>query len=229
MKPSRGSTRAIRVQKNRVRTARVSGRRGLHEFLQVYNGLSGFDASTLGLTDYKTTYGEVSESGIKTLADKFSQVAPIQTFPAGQKTFYDLGCGVGKILLGIAFLHPEIQVRGIEIVPDRVRYGQLARSRVQSKQIADRVQILHGSFTDPNLNLNNACWIFISNLCLDDETQTALARKLESGCSKGCVVICSRDIPFSSTSPFEKIDGAIPIQMTWSNSSTCSMYRQVPG
>ena len=211
----------------RRRTARVSGARGLRDLIELYEGINGFNASTLGLTDYKTTNGEVTEAGIKTLSEKFSQYGPLEKFPGAQRTFFDLGSGIGKVVLGMAILHPEIQARGIEIVPERVRFSQQALGRLHTKQITDRIHNSHGNILDPAVNLKPACWIFVSNLCFDGPTQEKLAQKLEAECQPGCIVICSREMPFPQISHFEKMEQMCQVQMSWSNNSTCLVYRSV--
>ena len=223
---SRKGTRALLRHHRRARTGRISGTRGLHDLLELYEGINGFNASTLGLLDYKTTYGEVSGAGIKTLSEKFSQYGSLEKFPAGQKTFFDLGSGIGRVVLGIAILHPEIQARGIEIVPDRVRFSQQALGRLHTKQILDRIQNGHGNILDPLLNLRSACWIFISNLCFDGPTQEKLAEKLEAECQPGTVIISSREMPFAQTSHFVIQEKNCQVHMTWSNTSTCLIYKK---
>ena len=219
------TTRSAKVPR-RAKTARVHGRRGLHDLLEIYQGLSGFNASTLGLTEYKTTYGEVAEQGMKTLSEKFSQHAPIMNFPEEQRTFYDLGCGIGRLVLGMAILHGEIRARGIEIVPDRVRQAHHAIERLgKGKQITPRIQIKQGSFLDSSINYGDACWIFVSNLCYDDSIQKDIYTKLETECKKGCVIICSREFTLGETTRFEKIEQSVNVCMTWSNTSTCVIYR----
>ena len=49
---------------------RRQSRRGLHEFLECYRGISGFN-TTVGLAEFKTTYGEVTDAGIQILSNKF--------------------------------------------------------------------------------------------------------------------------------------------------------------
>ena len=218
------STRSAKAPR-RVKTFRVQGRRGLHDLLEIYQGLSGFNASTLGLTEYKTTYGEVAEAGMKVLSEKFMEHAPITKFAEDQRTFYDLGCGIGRLNLGMAILHPEIHSRGIEIVPDRVRQAHHAIERLKAKQVTPRIQIMQGSFLDQSINLGNACWIFVSNLCFDSNAQQNVCRKIEAECKKNCVIICSRELPLSDMSRLEKIEHGVNVAMTWSNTSTCIIYR----
>jgi len=209
----------------RGKTARV-GRRGLHELEEIFKGLSGFGVNIIGFTEHVTTYGEVSNQGLVIMADVFKRHAPLSKFAPSNRNFFDLGCGVGRVVVGIAILVPEIHSNGIEVVPDRIRIAQTALHRIHSKNISSRIQIRQGSFLDPATTYASSCWIFISNLCLAPETQRALAERLEKECSPGCVIICSREFPFSVENPrFEKIDSGITIPMTWSATSTCCVYR----
>lgn len=221
------TTRSAKTPRRGPKTFRVQGRRGLHDLLEIYQGLSGFNASTLGLAEYKTTYGEVAEAGMKILSEKFMHHGALTNFPEGQRTFYDLGCGIGRLVLGMAILHTEIQSKGIEIVPDRVRQGHHAIERLKAKQVTSRIQIRHGSFLDVSVNYGDACWIFLSNLCFDEKIQEEIYRKIEAECKKGCIVICSREFAQPNPSRLEKIELGVNVPMTWSNTSTCVIYRVV--
>jgi len=220
-------TRSAKTPRRAAKTFRVQGRRGLHDLLEIYQGLSGFNASTLGLSEHKTTYGEVAEVGMKNLSEKFMHHAPLTNFPETQRAFYDLGCGIGRLVLGMAILHPEIQSKGIEIVPDRVRQAHHAIERLKAKQVTSRIQIRHGSFLDVSVNYGDACWIFLSNLCFDEKIQEEIYRKLEAECKKGCIIICSREFAQPNPSRLEKIELGVNVPMTWSNTSTCAVYRIV--
>ena len=210
---------------NRKRTARASGRRGLRDFLSIYQGLSGFQASVIGLSDYKTTYGEVAEAGILALSETFQKLNPLASLPPERRHFYDLGCGVGRVVVGMAYLHPELKAHGIEIVPERVRSAHVALSRIKNRQIAQRLQIEQGSFMDPKYNYKNAAWVFLSNLCFDELTQKKLMERLEKEMGPGSVIICSKEFPVSDKSPFEKVATGILVPMTWSTEARCVAYR----
>ena len=210
----------------RAKTARV-GRRGLHDLDEYYRGLTGFNVNVLGMSEHVTTYGEVSNPGILTLTETFKRHAPPSKFSSEQRNFFDLGCGIGRIVVGIALLVPEIRSNGIEIVSERVRTAQTALSRIHSKQLSSRIQIRHGSFLDTGITFQAVCWIFISNLCFSPEVQRSIAERLEKECSPGCVIICSKSLPFSTdVQRFEKVDSGINVAMSWSATSTCEVYRR---
>ena len=220
--------RTLKTDKGRrARTGRVSGRRGLQIIPTVYQGLSGYNANKIGLTDHVTSYGEVTAAGIQVMSDKFRAVSPVSKFPAGQRIFYDLGCGIGTVVVGMAILNPEIQSRGIEIVPDRVRSAQTALGKIRVKQIADRITIRQGDILSADYNYRDAAWMFLSNLCFNAATNADIAKRLEENCSTGCTLICSRELPFSPTSPFKQIERGFTVPMTWSTTSTCILYKKV--
>jgi hypothetical protein len=210
----------------RKRTARATGKRALRDLSTFYQGLSGFQASIVGLGDYKTTYGEVAEAGILALSDAFQKFAPLPTLPPDRRHFYDLGCGIGRIVIGLAILHPELRAHGVEIVPERVRSAHTALSRIKTRQLGARIQIDQGSFMDPKYNYKNAAWVFLSNLCFDEATQKKLLDKLEREMETGSVIICSKELPLDDKSPFARVASGLVVPMTWSSQSTCNVYKR---
>ena len=209
----------------RGKTARV-GRRGFHELEEIYRGVTGFGMNVIGLTGHATTYGEVTNGGIQTLVDLFKRHAPLSKFTEAQRNCFDLGCGVGRLVVGIALLVPEIRSYGIEIVSERFRNSQIAISRIHSRSLSSRIQIRQGNFLDTEISYGSSCWIFVSNLCLTSETQRSLMERLEKECPPGCVIICTKDLPLSSPSQFERVETGITVPMTWSATSQCQVYKK---
>jgi hypothetical protein len=211
----------------RAKTVRV-GRRGLHDLDEYFRGISGFSLNIIGDSEHVTTYGEVSNHGIYVLSELFKRHAPTSKFPTSGRNFFDLGSGVGRVVIGMALLVPEIHSNGIEIVPERIRMSQTALSRIHSRSLGSRIQIRQGNFLDSAISYNSVCWIFISNLPFKPEIQRALAQRLERECSPGCVIICSKELPFSTdVMRFERVDTGVVVPMTWSATSTCHVYRRV--
>lgn len=229
----RGKTRSSGASAPRApRAARAStlrsGRRGFKEQLEShYTGLTGFGVNTLGLEKYQTTYGEITPDGIHTLFQTFQQQAPLTRVPKAQQEFMDLGCGVGRAVLGMAMLAPGIRARGVEIVPDRIRGAETALARAK-RSLAARVGFYRGSFLDSAVTFANTCWFYISNLCFDAETQKALYEKLELEAPVGAVIACSKELPLTATSRIRKLERGCTVSMSWSPSSSLYLYRLVP-
>jgi len=220
---SRQTRSVIKVRPARkAKTLRV--KKGLHDITEYYTGLSGFGANIVG-SNKNTTYGEISLSGLVALADTFKRFAPLSTFDKADRNYIDLGSGIGKTVVGMAMLVPEIQCNGIETVYDRHEAAMSARKRIPSNSLASRIHFRHGSFLEPPYTFKSACWIFISNLLFSSDLQASLAKHLETECPAKAVIICSKALPFSGNT-FECIDTGIAIPMSWSATSTCYVYRR---
>lgn len=210
------------VQSKRGKTARVHGSRGLHDtLLETYNGINGFLTNTIGTANNYNTYGEVSPQGMRILYEKFKQYAPLKS----GRRFYDLGSGVGKVVLGMAVLNHDLECYGIEIVPERARLASTAHSKIKNPHIQRRVHFIQDSIFNPSLRLKEACWIFVSNLCFDSEMQDKLSQKMDE-VEPGTVIICSRALNVSKER-FEALENNCVVPMSWSNSSSCWIYKRI--
>lgn len=220
--PNRGQRGRTAHNKQQRRKADLGQLAGLYHDLNAFS----VDAGKVAIPGkYETTYGEVTPEGIQAMSALFSRYSPIQMMSTGQRSFYDLGCGNGKAVIGMAMLHPEIKSVGYEIVIDRAEQARVALSRLKQARTAGRCRFETNSFLEPNVSLADACWIYVSNLCMNEETQGQLAAKLEKECRRGCVVVCSKHIPFSSDSPFVQVKESENIPMTWSSTSSVTVYR----
>ena len=216
---------SIRLRKGR--TLRVHGKRGLSQLDPLYAGLNGYNVPTVGLQDHATLYGELTVSGIHTLSEVFRRLAPIHGFAGHQRIFYDLGSGLGKAVVGMAILNPDLKTaRGIEIVPDRVRQAATALSRVLIKALASRVKFLSGSFLSTDLHYRDAAWIFLSNQVFSDSVQAALVAKLEKECSAGMILVCVKELPFHADGPFRPVEEVL-LPMSWASEVRCKVYRRI--
>ena len=195
-------------------------------FLQLFEGLDGRrSVNESNYTQYVTTYGEITEQGIHQCSKFFQKYLPLEKVQVQNRTFYDLGCGVGKFVIGMSFLHPQIRSIGIEVVKERVQEACIALSRVASKSIQQRCGFCEGSFLDPKFSYTNACYIFISNLCFREDTQRALVEKLGRELPMGAVLICSKALTNAPENGFElKEEAQIP--MTWTVNSQIRIYQK---
>jgi hypothetical protein len=224
MKGTSQSTRKS-ISNKRAKTRHVTGVRGFHDTMSIYNSISGFDLNIISAPESGTTYGEVSLAGIKALYEKFKIYSPVVKCPQNRRKFYDLGSGVGKVVVGIATLCPEFECYGFEIIPERARLAVQAVGKLHSTSLQRRIHLMGQSFLDPSVVLREASWIFISNLCFDPETQASIAQRLQE-LEPGAIIICSRQLALSQTQ-FATLETACVIPMSWSNSSSCWIYRRV--
>jgi SAM-dependent methyltransferase len=194
---------------------------------ELYDGKSGFikfDGNISQLYFGETTYGEVTNKGIDLLSEYYNKHGPLDSYKVDKKTFYDLGCGVGKIVVKMAYLNKTIQSVGYEIVPERVAIANEVIRKVDY-DILERISIRQQDLFDKNVKLNDGCWIFISNLCLKEDKMKEFAKKLDDETPTGCVIICSKPIEFDKGTKFNRL-AAVPVPMTWQENSECIIYKK---
>ena len=190
---------------------------------KLYEGLSGFGSYKEKYPDHKTTYGEVLPESIPVLYEIFSKYAPLSKISPSYRSFYDIGCGVGKVVIGMATHHSFLKSTGIEIVPERVICANTALQRIKDESLRKRIEIVCISMLDDSVNYSNACWIFISNLCFDKQINEKIFEKLANEIKSGCIIICSKS---HSNIQFKQIN-YISLPMSWSNSSKVYVYTKI--
>jgi len=185
----------------------------------LYKHKSGYMQNLEKYKEHHTTYGEVTQEGIEKLIDAYSK-QPIHTYDKTRRTFYDLGSGIGKNVIVVASLIPEIKSKGIEIVKERHDMALEAHKQLKSN-LKDRIEFTCGSFMDANFQ--DAAWIYISNLCFSDKLNKQLADKLHKEVGINTMIACSKKLHFPKNYNMETIN----IPMTWDNNSLTLLYKKV--
>ena len=180
-------------------------------------------AKTSAVGQHNLTYGEIEWTTLKLMIDYIEK-----NCPGGDKgRFYDLGCGRGRAVLYMALAGPFEQSVGIEVLPERITLAQdaLVKLKVAIPSAGAKVRLYEASFLNPAFKYKDARVVFLSNLCFDDHTQTALFNKLNNEMPKGSLVFCSR-IPSIVPAAFESI-GEEKVSMTWTPSSNFHILRHL--
>ena len=194
---------------------------------ELYKDITGHIPINVQNWNIQHTYGEVTNEGMKILNDTFKHHAPLDKFDIPRKTFYDLGCGVGKIVITIASNNSKINSVGYEIVTERVNKGKIVLDRIKDKQLLDRLKIKEQDIFANNLDFTDACWIFFSNLCIKYDDFKILNEKLEKETPAGCVIICSKEMNFEKISRFKKLKDTLMVPMSWGKDSKCLIYKKI--
>ena len=192
-------------------------------FLKHYQGISGYDASIKNLKEHRTTYGEVDDKSLPVINELFNKYAPINNIESSFRNFYDLGSGVGKLVIAMASMNPTLQSTGIEIVPDRLKNANIALEKINDTSISNRIEFLCISMLDDSINYLNACWIYISNLCLTIKVNNAIFDKLANELKKGCIIIC---LCQTNNSFFKELD-YINLPMSWDVKTKVYIYTKI--
>jgi|UniRef100_A0A6C0IEH2 hypothetical protein len=204
-----------------TRKVRISRKKTL-KFNKLYNGLSGFG---LGHSDgeHNITYGELKDESLPILYEVFSRYAPLSNIIGSYRNFYDLGSGVGKVVLGLTALNSSLKGIGIEVVSERVQQANTALQRVRDSSLKQRIEFLCLSFLDDSIHYGKACWLFISNLCFTEDVKQKLTEKLERELNAGAVIVCSKAL---NSDKFEQVN-YITLPMSWSDESKVYVYKKI--
>jgi hypothetical protein len=189
---------------------------------KLYKGIDGYGGDdSYNKKLYDTTYGEITLKGIETLVTIYSKYQPITSYPSKQRVFYDLGSGIGKNVFMVAALVPEIQSIGIEIVKDRhdTAVDIYNKYKYSSKT---RITFINRSLYD--YSVQDAAWIFISNLCFTHKMNEDLVKKLEKEIQPNTLIACSVELPHINKI---KLIRTYSIPMTWDKSSTIYLYKMM--
>ena len=194
---------------------------------ELYTNITGHVPIDILNWNVHHTYGEVTNEGMKILNEAFNHHGPLHKYDIPKKTFYDLGCGVGKLIITIANNNSKINSVGYEIVTDRVNKAKSVLAKIKDKQLLDRLTLKEQDIFDNNLDFTDACWIFFSNLCLKYEDLSLITKKLDKEAPIGCVIICSKEMNFEKTSRFKKLTDKMLVPMSWGKDSTCFIYKKI--
>jgi SAM-dependent methyltransferase len=188
---------------------------------KIYENKSGYMYHLDGYKDHHTTYGEITQEGIEKLVEYFNK-QPIMTYEKNRRTFYDLGSGIGKNVIVVASLVPEINSKGIEIVKERHDLAINAYHSFKNKAIKNRVEFICASFMD--VKLGDAAWIYLSNLCFSEKLNKQISDKLNKEVGKHTLIACSKQLILPKKDYSME---TITIPMSWDSHSNIVLYRKL--
>ncbi len=181
--------------------------------IQQNGGYVPIDKSVFDANGYAATYGELTEQG---MAEMLKSVNNRE-----QKTFYDLGSGLGTptILAGQRFGFEKSV--GIELAKER-HAEAVKRLNDLPPDVKNKIEFYNQDLFESDIR--DADVIFVSNLCFDEKTNSKLIKKIESEGKPGLTVFTSKKIE----SPRLKFQTSFPVEMTWSKSSTIYQHQLLP-
>ena len=186
----------------------------------IYGSMTGYMDTSKYDTKYALTYGEVTYDGIKYLSEYLNRIRPITSYPISHRVFYDLGSGIGKNVIMMASMNPQLYAKGIELVNERHNMAMAAYRNIKEKSVKSRVEFINGSLFDRSLS--DASWIYISNLCFSSEINDQLSEKLGKELQPNAIIVCSKPLEHPSL----KLKEQINIPMTWDSSSMVFVYQK---
>lgn len=204
-----------------TRKVRISRKKTL-KFHKIYQGLSGSEKSEY-VDNKHIVYGELCDESIPILYEIFARYAPLSNIVGSFRNFYDIGSGIGKVVLGMAPLNSTLKLTGIEIKSDLVQQANTALERIRDPSLKNRVEFVCLSCIDSSIEYKDACWVFISNEAFDNQINNQLIEKLSKELKSGVIVVCSKKI---YNNKFEELN-YITLPMTWSDDTKVYIYKKI--
>lgn len=189
---------------------------------ELYNGVSGFginsdEEEAVRRIGSSPVYGEIKPEAVSQLEEYLKLTA--------HDVFYDLGSGVGKMVVQIYLDTPVKKSVGIELSPTRSNKAQSVKEKLKQQRLLDPKRILEFRTEDiMNSDISDATVIYLASTCLSDEYMKKITDRLAQ-LKKGLRVLTLRKLP--PHKDFKEIT-QLTAPMTWSTGSTIHVYELIP-
>lgn len=189
-----------------------------HHYLNyLYHNIQGHGVNDRQDKNVSETYGEILYESV----DKLLSDIPL----SDQDVFFDLGSGLGKIVIQVFLTSPVKEACGIEIIPELYAQSLMAAEKVQHElpgfyEKERKLTFLLGSFLD--LPLTKATVILMGSLCFSPKLLGAVGEILD-GLPHLHSVFSLRPIHTLKRLSLKKI---IRIQCSW-DVALCYVYQRL--
>lgn len=132
--------------------------------------------------EYSATYGEVTKQSTNGIVNHFKKHFNQDT------VFYDLGCGLGKMVIHIGIQYNPKKSCGIELSKERIK----GANDLKEKYCKDNnnISFIEGDFFDNDFS--DATVVYLDDTAMSDE----VTQKIIDNLSKGCLFICRKKPTF---------------------------------
>ena len=158
----------------------------------LYKDISGFgiSKSECDLITNKggaPTYGEITYDSVEMLLDDLKLTK--------NDVFYDLGSGVGKMVVQVYFNTPVKKSVGVELAPTRTKYAQEVKEQLDKDGLVDKKRKLEFHQKDIlELSYTDATVVYCASTCYTEEFMQKMADVLAKG-KKGLRVATLKKLP----------------------------------
>lgn len=162
-----------------------------------------------------STYGELMPAAVEALC-RHLRLGP-------DDAFYDLGSGLGKVVLQLAMQAPLRRCIGIELVGARHRVARrmLEQVRAQGLLCARECGFRHGDMM--RARIGDATVVYTCSTAFSTELMHALAARL-SRLPSGVRWVSTQDL---DEDPWWRLEQVLRLDMSWRRRSKVHVYRRV--
>lgn len=192
----------------------------LKEYIDtLYTNINGFGISSTECECIRKeggapTYGEITYKSAEQL---------ITDLKLGKKdVFYDLGCGVGKLVTQVFLSTPVKKSVGIELSQTRIEGAMKVAQQLKAERKITKkhfIEFLHKNITEANMH--DATAVFMCSTCFSDDLMNKIVDKLLENRKKPLKLLSLRALPNPKKFTLEK---TYLLPMTWSGGATVHLY-----
>ena len=142
----------------------------------------------------KFSNNENLEETVPVLYEIFNKYAPLSKISVPFRNFYDIGSGLGKIVISMAQKHSFLKCTGIEVDSEKVVLANTALNKIRDESLRKRIEFFCISIIDSSVNYSNACWVLLSNNSFRDEEHYSLIEKLVNQLKTGSIILSFKQI-----------------------------------
>ncbi len=175
--------------------------------------LSDVDEARVQASQGSSTYGELLPSATTQLA-RHLRLGPTDTF-------YDLGSGLGKVVLQLAMSVPLAGCFGVELVRSRHRVASRMLERVRSEGLLQAQACGFRCSDFMRARLGDATVIYTCSTAFSTEFMNALAARL-ARLQPGLRWVSTQDV---DDNPWFDLEQVLRLDMSWRRRSKVYLYR----
>jgi SAM-dependent methyltransferase len=128
--------------------------------------------------EYSAEYGEVTKYSTNAIVNNFKKYFNQDT------VFYDLGCGLGKMVLHVALQYKPKKSCGIELSKERIKCANYLKEKYCKDN--NTISFVEGDFF--NNDFSDATVVYVDNAVMSNE----VTKKIIDILPKGCLFISRR-------------------------------------
>ncbi|MBF0206011.1 MAG: hypothetical protein HQK53_03900 [Oligoflexia bacterium] len=183
------------------------------------HGLENTDVSTLEKMNYaqkNVIYGEITYNGAITLFEKLNI--------KGNDVFYDIGSGVGKLVLQAYLTTPAKKSVGIELVGSRAKKAETVYQQLMNQGILSKAGNKELKYVEADVitsDLSDATTIFWANLTWEEGVIDKVVQKLSSSVKHPLLIVSHKSL---DNYPNMKLKEAFTVECTWTSRSNVYLY-----
>jgi hypothetical protein len=163
------------------------------------------------------TYGEIRPAALARL------LTSLELQP--KDVLYDLGSGIGKVVVQAALSVRVRRIVGVELVPSRHVIAEriLARARERGLLLTRRVEVQCGDFM--RADLSKATVVYTCSTAFSDAFMRAVARRLARVGRPGLTLVTTQELdPAGRFTPMRVLE----LDMSWRRAAQVHVYRLQP-